>query len=61
MNKYTKKMNAEGTCPVSAAAAQGTAAPGLLEAEQGTAESRRGRGRNGSDTSLAYQEGPRAP
>lgn len=44
MNKYTKKTNAEGTTPVSAAAAQGTAAPGPLEAEQRPAESRRGRG-----------------
>lgn len=35
MNRYTRKMNAEGTNPVSAAAAQGAAAPGLPEAEQG--------------------------
>lgn len=35
MNKYTKKMNAEGTKPFSVAAAQGTAAAGLQEADRG--------------------------
>lgn len=63
MNKYTKKTNAEGTTPVSAAAAQGTAAPGPLEAEQGPAEKglrRAGEDEasNGSDTLLPTRRDP---
>lgn len=57
MNKSTRKMNAEGTNSISAAAAQGTAAPELPEAEQGAAERRRGRGPVTGVTLLLHTRG----